>query len=123
MSFNDPGGFATGDAALGLRPLSWDGLCARIAAAQDLRRTLSAICMGSAIGTGPAALPSGHAAPASGSFHRQAAMFIASGIPGVPPQTGVGEHIVNPNSSANGKANAGTLEGLNTGVRPDRAEA
>lgn len=117
MSFNDPGGFATGDAALGLRPLTWDGLCARIAAAQDLRRTLSAI------GTGSAATPSGHAVPASGSFHRQAALFIASGIPGVPPQTVTGERIVNPNSSANGKANPGTPDGLNTGVRPGRAEA
>ena len=117
MSFNDPGEFATGDAALGLRPLTWDGLCVRIAAAQDLRRALSAA------GTRLGASASGNANPASGSFHRQAAMFIASGIPGVPPHKGVGEHIVNPNSSANGKANVGTPEDLNTGARSGRAEA
>jgi hypothetical protein len=122
MSFNDPGGFATvgfasGDGAIGLRPLTWHGLCARISAAQDLRRALSAV------GTSLGVSAPGSAVPASGSFHRQAAAFIASGIPGVPPHMGVGEHIVNPNSSANGKANPGTPEDLNTGARSGRAEA
>lgn len=117
MSFYDPGGFATGEGAIGLRPLTWHGLCTRISAAQDLRRALSAV--GASFG----ANAPGSSVPASGSFHRQAAAFIASGIPGVPPHRGSGEHIVNPNSSANGKANPGTPEDLNTGVRSSRAEA
>lgn len=122
MSFNDPGGFATGEGAIGLRPLTWDGLCARISAAQDLRRTLRAA--GANLGVNAA----GSALPASGSFHRQTAAFIASGIQGVPPHTGAGERVVNPNSSANGKANPGTPESLitdslDTGARSGRAEA
>ncbi len=121
MSFNDPGGFATGDVAPGLRPLTWDSLCARIAAAQDLRRALTARPgQGSADAHGTAA---GATLAASGSFHRQAATFIASGIAGVSPHMGMGEHFVNPNPSANGKANPGKSESLNTMVRSDRAEA
>lgn len=118
MSFNDPGGFTTGEAALGLRPLTWDGLCARIAAAQDLRRTLSSIGAGHA-----SAALIGRGGPAQASFHTQTAAFIASGIPGVPPHIGGSERIVNPNSSANGKADPGTPESLNSMVRSGRTEA
>jgi hypothetical protein len=121
MSFNDPGGFATGDAALGLRPLTWDGLCARIAAAQELRRALTS--WSGLAETGHRVAATGDAVNASGSFHRQTATFIASGIAGVSPQIEAGEHLVNPNSSVNGKANPGTLESLNTGVRSGRTEA
>lgn len=121
MSFNDPGGFATGDASLGLRPLTWDGLCARIAAAQDLRRALTA--WPGLSETGHRVIATGDAVKAGGSFHRQTATFIASGIVGVSPQMGAGEHLVNPNSSVNGKANPGTPKGLNTGARSGRTEA
>lgn len=122
MSFNDPGGFATGEGAIGLRPLTWDGLCARISAAQDLRRALTSVATSHGMNA------SGAATPVSGSFHRQTAAFIASGIQGVPPHTGAGERVVNPNSSANGKANPGTPESLitdslDTGARSGRAEA
>lgn len=110
MSFNDPAAFLSGDSAAwegpGLRPLTWHGLCARITAAQDLRRAFEA--MGNI----------GHELT-TGSFHGATAALIASNLRGVPAH----EDLVNPMSSANGKAPLGTSEGLTTQARQDRSEA
>ncbi|MFM2370710.1 MAG: hypothetical protein RIS85_432 [Pseudomonadota bacterium] len=100
MSFNDPGVFAPADAGTGLRPLMWHDLCARISAAQDLRRALDA-------GRG------GDEALSPGSFHGMAAHIIASGFPGISAHGGMDEALVNPTSSANGKGLLGTQEFTN----------
>jgi len=103
MSFNQPGTFAPAGSgaeigighAAGLRPMSWHELCARIAAVQDLRRVMASIS-------------SDEVSISTGSFHGQAARIIASGFSGVPAHLAEGEGIVNPTSSANGKAKFGT---------------
>jgi len=103
MSFNPPGAFAPAgigaefatDFGSGLRPMSWHELCARIAAVQDLRRVMASIS-------------SDEVSISTGSFHGQAARIIASGFSGVPAHSAEGEGIVNPTSSANGKAKFGT---------------
>lgn len=78
-----------GDSDAPLRPLGWNELCARLAASQDFRELM----------TGDA---SALAARRVGSFHRPAARMLAA----VPR----GGHVVNLNSSANGKA-AGATRG------------
>jgi hypothetical protein len=95
MSFNDPGAFAPADTGSGLRPLMWHDLCARIAAAQDLRRAFD---FGQAQGD----------VVSPGSFHGMAARIIASGFSGVSAHGGMDEVLVNPTSSANGKGLLGT---------------
>lgn len=110
MSLNDHAAFFGGDtvstAGSGLRPLSWHGLCARIAATQDLRRSMCA--------EGEDGL-----AEEGGSFHRLTAAFIASNVWGNPPH----ERVVNLKSSANGKAGLGTFAADMTVTRQGRAEA
>ncbi|ABD24491.1 hypothetical protein Saro_0042 [Novosphingobium aromaticivorans DSM 12444] len=100
MSFNDPGAFVPANAAGELRPLTWQGLCARIVAAQDLRRAL-------------AGFVEADGAAATGSFHGQAARFIASGFSGIPAHGEGSEQLVNQPSSANGKATLATQRGSN----------
>jgi len=96
MSFTQPGVFAPTEAGAGLRPMTWHELCARIAAVQDLRRVM-------------ASAGQSDDAIFSGSFHGQAARLIASGFSGAPAQRMESEGIVNPTSSANGKAKFGTV--------------
>ena len=110
MSLNDHAAFFGGDpasaAGAGLRPLSWHGLCARIAATQDLRRSLGA---------------EGECGDAErgGSFHRLTAAFIASNVQGNLAH----ERVVNPNSSSKSKADLGTFAADMTVTRQGRAEA
>jgi hypothetical protein len=109
MSFNNPAAFTSGDAGLeggaALKPVSWHMLCARITATQDLRRTLQYL--------------GEDEQGAIGSFHQGAASFLASANSGVPAH----ERIVNPNSSANGKATLGTSFATQNVTRQGRAEA
>jgi hypothetical protein len=95
MSFNPSGAFAPTEIGGGLTPMTWGGLCARIAAAQDLRRAM-------------AAASAGEETISTGSFHGRAARIIATGFSGVSTQSAEGECLVNPVSSANGKADLGT---------------
>lgn len=95
MSFTPPGVFAPTELAGGLRPMTWHELRSRIAAVQDLRRVL-------------ASANAGEEALSTGSFHGRAARIIASGFSGVSTHTMEGECLVNPVSSANGKAELGT---------------
>jgi hypothetical protein len=89
MGFSDSRAFDPGDAALALRPLGWSELCARLVAAQDLRRHQAG-----RIGQGAA----GASAPA-GSFHGAAARMLEQHDPV--------EGFVNPTSSVYGKDNQG----------------
>jgi hypothetical protein len=117
MSFNDPATFHGGDIAPGtgsLRAISWHGLCARIAAAQDLRRSLGAMRQASGATDG---------LPASGSFHSAAAEFLATRISGTSALPGDHERVVNLNSSVNGKAGLGTAGSAMTATREPRVEA
>lgn len=95
MSFNQPGVFVPPEIGGGLRPMTWHELCSRIAAVQDLRRVL-------------ASASAGEEAIFTGSFHGRAARIIATGFSGVSTQSAEGECLVNPVSSANGKAQLGT---------------
>lgn len=95
MSFNPSGAFAPTDIGGGLRPMTWHELCSRIAAVQDLRRVM-------------AAASTGEETISTGSFHGRAARIIATGFSGVSTQSAEGEGVVNPVSSANGKAQLGT---------------
>lgn len=105
MSFNQPGVFAPPsfgaeigvDFGPGLRPMTWHELCTRIAAVQDLRRVMASV-------SGSDEWIS------TGSFHGQAARIIASGFSGASAHSAEGEALVNPNSSANGKAKFGTTD-------------
>lgn len=110
MSFNDPGSFAPADVGTGLRPLAWHDLCARIAAAQDLRRAF-----GQLENAGEAVSP--------GSFHGKAARIIASGFSGVSAYGGMDEVAVNPTSSMNGKGKLVTSDTRMAALRSPRAEA
>ncbi|MFY8196006.1 hypothetical protein [Novosphingobium sp. B1] len=113
MTFNDPGAFVTADPVSGLRPMTWHGLCARIVAAQDLRRVLEAG-------------GDSDAAAATGSFHGAAARLITSGFPGVSTVVEEGNRRVNPTSSVNGKSDlatsGGTYPATRPGAWPHRAE-
>lgn len=110
MSFENPATLAPADAAFGLRPLSWHGLCAQIAAMQDLRRSLSH-------------LPERGEDGMTGSFDATTARHIATGFSGIPAQTGNRERLVNPTSSANGKALLAKTGDALIGVWTDHAEA
>lgn len=76
-----------------LRPLGWSELCARLVAAQDLRRVSA---------TAPDAR-----APRQGSFHQGAAALIGSAEPGAHSAEAGAQDFVNPTSSTNGKGNHG----------------
>ena len=75
MAFPDSRAFDTGDGAQTLRPLAWSELCARLVAAQDLRRHRQGQGQGqdnhaaSAPGTPPDGLH-------GGSFHGAAAQML-----------------------------------------------
>lgn len=105
MTFNDPGAFATADPVTGLRPMTWHGLCARIVAAQDLRRVLEAGGDEDEAG-------------ATGSFHGAAARLITSGFPGVSTIVEESNRRVNPTSSVNGKSGLATSGDTYTAMRP-----
>jgi len=85
MAFPDSRAVDAGTAASGLRPLAWHELCARLAAAQDLRRTQA-----NAAGHGQI-----DPATALGSFHGGAAHLLEHYVG---PQD-----LVNPTSSINRK--------------------
>jgi hypothetical protein len=102
MGLTDSRAFDSGDADVALRPLGWSELCARLVAAQDLRRIQS---------PAPARLSSGpvkrSGGPDShdpglefGSFHRVAALMLES--------YGPRQDFVNPTSSSSGKDTRGT---------------
>ena len=109
MSFENSATWALDDAAFGLRPLSWHGLCAQITAMQDLRRAFM---------RGPEQGDTG----ATGSFDAGTAKLIATGFSGAPAQMATYECPVNPNSSVNGKANLTRTVDATTGVWTGRAE-
>lgn len=109
MSFENSAAWALDDAALGLRPLTWHGLCAQITAMQDLRRVMA---------RGPALGEAG----VTGSFDAGTAKLIATGFSGVPAQMASYEYPVNPKSSVNGKANLTRTVDATTGVWTDHAE-
>ena len=62
LGFNDQFGVESGEEQRGLRPLGWSELCARVAAAQDLRREI--LNAGTCVDGGGA------------SFHRPAARLL-----------------------------------------------
>jgi len=103
MSFNQPGVFAPSEIGVGLRPMTWHDLCARIAAVQELRRVM-------------ALAGAEEEAISTGSFHGRAARIIATAFSSVSAQSNEGEGLVNPVSSANGKAQLGTT--VQTDGRP-----
>ncbi|OYZ42868.1 MAG: hypothetical protein B7Y31_04760 [Novosphingobium sp. 16-62-11] len=113
MSFEHSAAWAQDDpafeAAFGLRPLTWHGLCAQITAMQDLRR---------AFVRGPAQGNVG----TIGSFDAGTARLIATGFSGGPAQMETYECPVNPNSSVNGKALLARTVDAITGVWTDHAE-
>lgn len=92
MGFTDPARAAyptgTSDSDAPLRPFGWSELCARLAAGQDFRRF-------------GAAEPAGAPVRPVASFHRSTAQWLAG-----PGESG---NIVNPMSSANGKAAGETM--------------
>lgn len=105
LGFSDSRGFAPSDSAGGLRPLGWGELCARLAAAQDLRRA------GLAVATAATEQAS------TASFH-QASAILLRGEAG-PRQVEQAEGHVNPIVSANGNHGHGTTgcsEALSTGL-------
>lgn len=83
--------------ATALRPLAWGELCARLVAAQDLRRIQAHDTL--------------QAGPHTGSFHHGAAALLGSAEPGIPRVEAGRQDFVNPTSSANGKGNQGTPVG------------
>jgi len=107
MGFDDSHPGETGDAAGRLRPLGWRELCARLAAAQDLRREVS-ILSGLLGRTGERSKTGG------GSFHHPAAMLLQGGaLPEAGLELGTHQNYqaegrVNPSSSTNGKHAGGT---------------
>ncbi|MCW1382343.1 hypothetical protein OLX02_05865 [Novosphingobium sp. KCTC 2891] len=69
MGFTDLWGIDLDEARRDLRPLGWSELCARLAAAQDLRRAVSAQRLAAAPGGGRGA-----------SFHRSAARLLQAAV-------------------------------------------
>lgn len=107
----DPGQRDAGEAGQGLHPLGWGELCARLVAAQDLRRAQAEMA--------PATREAG-----PGSFHTMAARMLDSLLAraaaqrvGIPLSAGVSagaekdEVRVNPMSSSNGKVTQGNTPG------------
>jgi hypothetical protein len=108
MAFSDSRAFDPGDITLALRPLAWGELCARLVAAQDLRRHQVLAERGNAAGAG---LP-------TGSFHRGAAHMLL--------HHERSQDFVNPTCSINSKGNAGktvdSREPLLTARTPRQAD-
>lgn len=94
MRFTDSRPLEPSDSSLGLRPLGWSELCARLVAAHDTRRVLAGTfaCAGAALEPG--------AQKQQASFHSSAAALLKS----VEAQS---ETTVNPASSANGNGERG----------------
>jgi hypothetical protein len=90
MGFSDSRSFDPSDGAVGLRPLGWSELCARLVAAQDLRRQADRAGRAVTGGLAPAAV---------GSFHRGAAHMLE--------HHGPVQDFVNSTSSGSGKGNQG----------------
>jgi hypothetical protein len=90
MAFSDSRPIEGGDVASALRPLAWGELCARLAAAQDLRRHQAVAGRRGGVGGD---------APA-GSFHSGAARMLA--------QHDRAQDFVNLTSSINRKDTGGT---------------
>jgi hypothetical protein len=90
MVLPDSLAFTAPDPSQGPRPLGWDELCARLVAAQDLRRL-------------HASLPTGDAQVAGGSFNPLAATLLWRGHGH--------QDFVNPTSSSSGKDNQGNAVG------------
>ncbi|MEO0031311.1 MAG: hypothetical protein RIS94_1069 [Pseudomonadota bacterium] len=100
MGFNEswPLHGDAGTGAEGLRPLAWSDLCARLSAAQDLRREEERLATQARLG----------GRQAGGSFHLSAALWLRR------DESNHGEEAeadVNPMPSANGK-----VAGATTGV-------
>ena len=95
MGLTDSRAFDANDVETALRPLGWGELCARLVAAQDLRRVQAPDRSGF-----PTGRDSGDFAPDSGSFHRVAALMLDS--------IGRREGFVNRTSSSSGKDSQGT---------------
>lgn len=92
LGFNDQFGVESGEERLGLRPLGWSELCARVAAAQDLRREV---------------LSAGTGADGSGaSFHRPAARLLQDIVHST--ENGKSEDPVNHYLSGIGKGDGAT---------------
>jgi hypothetical protein len=89
MAFSDSRPFEGGDGSSALRPLAWGELCARLAAAQDLRRHQA----------GAGARGAGTDTTHLGSFHSGAAFMLE--------QHGGSQDLVNPTSSINRKDTGG----------------
>jgi hypothetical protein len=115
MGHSDSRGFDANETARGLRPLGWSELCARLVAAQDLRRIQAEAAQRAARGPDQG-LP-------AGSFHNAAARMLeragtgqaagdrnaSEGPPGMPPAIASGaEGFINPTYSTYGKGNQGT---------------
>ncbi len=104
MGFNDirpPGDSClveSGGQGESLRPLGWHELCARLIAAQDLRKAVKP------------ALPDSAVLHGGASFHVLAARLLATGENAEMP--------VNPTRSTNGKAEGGTLPAKQTPPSP-----
>ncbi len=90
MGFSDSRLIVADESGPELRPLGWGELCARLTAAQDLRRHQS----------GPANHAMSAALASAGSFHALAAHMLDHHAGSQP--------FVNRTSSANGKGHAGT---------------
>ena len=105
MGLSDSRAQSATDCAPGLRPLGWSELCARLVAAQDLRRDQA----------GLARLAGRMQGALSGSFHDSAASMLeradtTRGLPepGGPEPGGGAQGFVNSTSSASGKGNQST---------------
>lgn len=109
MSFENSAFLLPGEMAPGLRPLTWDGLCAQITASQDLRRAM-------------AYAPGLSDDIPAGSFDGATARLIATGFSGSLAQNAIRKQDVNPTSSANGKSLLAKPEDPTTGVWTVRAE-
>jgi hypothetical protein len=96
MGFTDSRAFDANAVEAALRPLGWSELCARLVAAQDLRRA-QAGQLGQVVPGAGAAMSSGRE---SGSFHRGAARMLE--------HFDAGKDCINPTSSTYGKDNQGT---------------
>ena len=114
MRLSDSWPQAPGDSCLGLRPLGWSELCARLVAAHDTRGALAGTASASVLARSIAS--DGGASGPHGwqgfSFHESAAVLLRS----VETEA---EELVNPASSANGNDVEGT-QGIAPEVAPQR---
>ncbi|WP_157083081.1 hypothetical protein [Novosphingobium lentum] len=94
MGFTEYDSRLSGESAQDLRPFGWSELCARLVAAQDLRRLIAIDATGHTNTTGRRP----RRQPGQASFHRNTARLIA--------MRQQADRFVNPKSSTNGKADA-----------------